>query len=102
MNDRFMGYKSTDETTTATAVTGSGYLKRIIVNYIYHASPTAITIYDNTAASGTVLFTGTFSGGTVILNTKHDQIDLDVAFQNGLHVVWSNANSVARVTFIYS
>ncbi len=88
------GYNYTNVlTATTTAVkSGSGYLKRIVIN-----KPVAsgvITIYDNTAGSGTKIATITHPA---TLLQGEINIDYDVRFSVGLTVVTSSTDDITIV-----
>jgi hypothetical protein len=68
--------------TTTTAKSGAGVLKRIIVTSPGATSNT-IKIYDNTAASGTVIADWSTAGGVPTTGV----FDFDIAFTSGLTVV---------------
>lgn len=79
--------------TTTTVKTGKGKLHAILVNKLVASS--VITIYDNTAASGTKLGTIT-SPGTLLRN----QLALNyqgVGFNTGLTIVTAQADDITVV-----
>ena len=77
---------------TTAVKSGSGTLKRIVINK--KVANGVITIYDNTAASGTKIATIT-NPATLLDNAQ--QLDYDVAFNTGLTVVTSAADDVTVV-----
>ena len=79
--------------TTTVIKTGSGKLKRIVFN-----KPVAtgvVTIYDNTAASGTVI--GTI---TTPASPQPGSIDYDLAFTTGLTIV--SATAAQDITVVWA
>jgi len=78
IQDRY-NYAHISTNSTTTLVTGPGILHSVVVNNTTGASDT-ITIYDNTAASGSVIAILSESVGTYIY---------DAAFGTGLTVVLS-------------
>lgn len=78
--------------TTTVAKSGSGYLKRIVIN-----KPVAsgvITVYDNTAASGTKIATITHPA---TLLQGEINLEYDVRFVTGLTVVTSSTDDITLV-----
>jgi hypothetical protein len=78
--------------TTTVVKSGSGHLKRIVIN-----KPVAlgvITIYDNTAASGTKIATITHAAS---LLTGELSIEYDVRFTTGLTIVTSSTDDITIV-----
>jgi hypothetical protein len=84
-------YKNITTDTTTTLKTGPGYLHTICINT--PAATGVVTIYDNTAASGTKIGTITSFASTVGCLTY------DVAFWTGLTVVTATAAPDLTVTF---
>jgi hypothetical protein len=84
-------YKNITSDTTTTLKTGAGYLHTVCVNT--PAATGTITIYDNTAASGTKIGTITSFASTVGCFTY------DVAFWTGLTVVTATATPDVTVSF---
>jgi hypothetical protein len=81
-------YSNVSTATTTTCKSGSGVLERIIVNT--GASTTTVTVYDNTAGSGTKIATAsTTAQGTLIYGCH---------FGTGLTVVTSGT---ADITVVY-
>lgn len=82
-------YTNIASATTTTIRTGKGILNRITVNKAVASG--VITIYDNTAGSGTKI--GTITNPATLL---HSQItlDYDVAFTTGLTIVTSAADDI--------
>lgn len=78
-----------------TLVTGAGVLHAIVINRPI-ASAT-ITVYDNTAASGTLMHTVTLPA--TLLEDGPDQILVDAKFSTGLNVTTTGTNF--DVTFVY-
>lgn len=81
--------------TTTTLKTGPGILHNIIIN-----TPLAsgvITIYDNTAGSGTVIGTITLPG--TLLSTGPISVPYHANFNTGLTIVTSGANQNVTVTY---
>ncbi len=75
--------------TTTTVKSGSGQLKKVILN----GSPTGtVTIYDNTAASGTLI-------ATIPASATMGTWEFDCKFDTGLTVVTSAADDI---TVIYA
>jgi len=75
--------------------TGSGLLHKVILNPASAAC--TVTVYDNTAASGTVLCVVTVQGTTGFT----DYVDFygELAFTKGLFVVVAGAGATAQVTW---
>lgn len=73
--------------TTTTVKTGKGVLRRIIIS---ETAAGAITIYDNTAASGTVL--AVFKASIV-----EDSHEFNVRFGTGLTIVTAGASKVTVI-----
>ena len=79
--------------TTTVVKTGAGILHSIAIN-----TPTAtavITIYDNTAASGTKI--GTY---TIAASPSPSSVIYDVAFSTGLTITTATAASDITVSYI--
>ncbi len=83
-------YSNITTATTTSAKSGAGVLVRVIVNTVGAGS--TLTIYDNTAASGTKIATMT----TAIQCSQ----EFNVAFATGLTVV-SASGSPADITLVY-
>lgn len=86
-------YQNITGDTTTTLKTKPGYLHTITLN-----APTAtevITIYDNTAGSGTKI-------GTITIPASPQPVTLvyDVAFWTGLTIVTATATSDITVSFL--
>lgn len=82
--------------TTTVVKSGRGTLERIIIN-----TPLAngvITLYDNTAGSGTKIGTITFAG--TLASTGPVSVDYGLLFNTGLTVVTATAN--VNLTVVYS
>lgn len=82
---------------TTTIKSGAGRVKRVIFPTLV-ASGTC-KIYDNTAASGTVLLDTVTIPGTITADNPF-VIDLDMAFSTGLTVVMTGTNFVADVPYL--
>ena len=89
------GYMFTNiiSNTTTTPKKGAGYFKRLMINTLI-ASAT-ITIYDNTAASGTKIATITLP--SVITGDAPTFLDFDVGFATGLTIVTSGSTDITAV-----
>ncbi len=74
-------------TATTTTVTGASVLKRIVLN---EDNAGIITVYDNTAASGTVVAIIAASAGARTL-------DYDVHCRTGITVVTAGADDITIV-----
>lgn len=85
-------YTNITSATTTTIKSGSGTLVRIVNNK--KVASGVITIYDNTAASGTKIGTIT-SPGTLLDN--HQTYEYGVGFTNGLTIVTSTADDLTVV-----
>ena len=85
-------YKNINTNTTTTVKSGSGVLKRIVVNKV-GASSNTCTIYDNTSGTGTII-------GTI--DPVHTQIvfEYDVVFNTGLTIVTATGTA-ADLTIVY-
>jgi len=85
-------YENINTNTTTTVKSGSGVLKRIVVNKVGGASNTC-TIYDNTTATGTII-------GTI--DPVHTQMvfEYDVVFNTGLTIVTATGTA-ADLTIVY-
>ena len=81
--------------TTTTVRTGAGILHTLTVNKPVASS--VITIYDNTAASGTVI--GTVTLPATLLSDAFT-LTYDAAFSTGLTIVTATGASDITVTFI--
>lgn len=82
---------SSPKTADALIKTGAGFLHTVTFS-CNDAAPTAgsVIIYDNTAESGTVLYSETFTTTAFRGYTVH----LDVKFNNGLYVGFTTTNDV--------
>ena len=85
-------YENINTNTTTTVKSGSGVLKRIVVNKV-GASSNTCTIYDNTSGTGTII-------GTI--DPVHTQIvfEYDVVFNTGLTIVTATGTA-ADLTIVY-
>ncbi len=79
--------------TTTVVKSGAGRLARIIIGTPIVSA--TITVYDNTAASGTVI--ATLSIGSVITGDQPDPIEFGCAFATGLTIVTSGATLVTVI-----
>lgn len=86
-------FKNLAANATTTVKTGAGTLDSIIINTV-GASANTITVYDNTAGSGTKIATvdGTIAGGTRII--------YNCAFTTGLTIVIATGTA-ANITVVY-
>lgn len=73
--------------TTTVVKTGAGHLARIVVG---ETAAGAITIYDNTAASGTIL-------GVLKASIVEDTYEFNIAFATGLTIVTAGASKITVV-----
>ena len=79
--DRYT-YATSFGTATTTIKTGSGYLKRIsVTNPMMFGAAGTISVWDNTAASGTPMGTITIPAGTTAVPFP---VPFDESFSNGL------------------
>jgi len=87
-------YLNVNATTAGTLIkTGAGVLHAICVNQKSGTSTDTMTVYDNTAASGTII-------GTINLSAGQDVLLYDVAFQTGLEVKCT-ITATADLTIVY-
>ena len=91
-SDPVYGYTNIAAAATTVVKTGRGVLKKIIINKLVASG--VITIYDNTAASGTKIATIT-SPATLLVNQL--TLDYGIVFQTGLTVVTSAADDLTVV-----
>jgi hypothetical protein len=89
VEQRYSGLNISTATTTVVK-TGVGMLHSIVVNK--HVATGVITIYDNTAASGTKLATIT-TGAALLSDPPLDAI-YDISFTTGLTIVTSQAEDI--------
>jgi hypothetical protein len=85
-------YTNITTATTTTVKSGSGTLVRIVNNK--KVASGVITIYDNTAGSGTKI--GTITSPATLLD-NHQVYDFQVGFQTGLTIVTSQAEDLTVV-----
>lgn len=85
-------YSNIATNTTSTLKTGTGTLKRIIVNKAVASG--VITIYDNTSATGTKI--ATITHPATLLQTNYF-LEFDVYFSTGLTVVTSSTDDITVV-----
>lgn len=90
------GYTYTNVTsaTTTTVKSGAGFFKRVTINTCV-ASAT-ITLYDNTAASGTKI--GTLTCPSSLTSEVPTFVDFEAAFATGLTAVTSGATDLTFLT----
>lgn len=89
---QYIGYTQVTQAAATTVKSGPAKLFGVVV---VASSAGTVTVYDNTAASGTVLFTKTaLAVGEVITFAG-----LGIAAKNGLHVV---AGGTATINVLYS
>lgn len=88
-------YSNITTQTTTVVKSGAGVLSKITVNAA--AANGVITIYDNTAASGTVIATITCPA-TLLQN--HYVLEFDVVFATGLTIVTGTANQNITVSYL--
>ena len=77
-------YQYISTATTTTVKSGAGVLKSITIG---ETAAGAITIYDNTAASGTVI-------GVLKASHAEQTLDFSVAFSTGLTIVTAGASKL--------
>lgn len=82
-------HKNITTATTTSVASGAGVLGAIIVNKAVASS--TITIYDNTAASGTKI--ATITNPATLLHSQM-VLPFDVAFTTGLTIVTSQADDI--------
>jgi len=85
-------YSNVAGAATTAVVTGKGVLQRIVVNKA--VANGVITVYDNTAASGTKI--GTITHPATLLASQYVQ-EFGVRFTTGLTVVTSAADDITIV-----
>lgn len=85
-------YRNITGATTVTVKSGAGLLKRIIIN-----KPTngTATLYDNTAGSGTVIGTISYTNGT-----PPTYLEYGLNFTTGLTIVTTGANTDITVVYL--
>lgn len=93
--ERF-NYTNIDDTSTNSIKTGQGFLHSVVINT--QLADGVVEIYDNTAASGTVIATIT-SPSTLLADGPKTAI-YDVKFTTGLTVKTSGANQDVTVTWV--
>lgn len=87
------GYQNITSATTTTVKSGKGTLARIVVNKAVLSG--AITIYDNTAGSGTKI--GTITYGAALLSDPPIVAEYECQFSTGLTIVTSAATDLTVV-----
>lgn len=80
-------FRNINTATTTTVKAAPGYLKRITINT---TSAGSITVYDNTAASGTTI-------GVLKLSVLEGTYEYDLAFATGLTIVTAGASDITVV-----
>jgi hypothetical protein len=90
--DQYFQATNINTATTTVVKSGSGILKKIIVNKLVALG--VVTIYDNTAASGTKIATIT-SPATLLASQL--QLDYGIRFQLGLTIVTSSTDDITVV-----
>jgi len=83
-------YANITTATTTTVKSGSGYLNGLIINKGVAAA--TITIYDNTAGSGTLI--GTITFGAALLGDPPIPVPYNINFTTGLTIVTSGATDL--------
>lgn len=81
--------------TTTSVKSGAGYLHTITINTA--AASGVITVYDNTAASGTKI--ATITQPATLLKTS-ETLTYDVAFSTGLTIVTSGAAQDITISYL--
>lgn len=76
--------------TTTTVKSGSGFLNRITINK--GVASATVTLYDNTAGSGTLI--GTITFGAALLGDPGIPLLYEVNFTTGLTIVTSGATDL--------
>lgn len=85
-----MSYANIATATTTTVKSGAGFLHSIVINK--HVATGIITVYDNTAGSGTLI--ATITTGAALLSDPPLTAILDVSFATGLTIVTSQAENI--------
>lgn len=89
-----LSFRQSGTTAGVTVKTGAGNLHGLIISSITNNAN--VTLYDNTAASGTIIFTT----GAMAANTIPFDLELHtIPFSNGLTLVISGANCDVLVVF---
>lgn len=83
-------YTNITTATTTTVKSGSGFLNALIVNK--GVATATITMYDNTAGSGTLI--GVITFGAALLGDPPVQSKYEVNFTTGLTIVTSGATDL--------
>ncbi len=89
----YVNYATAQSSTTL--ITGAGVLHAIVINF--PVASATVTVYDNTAASGTKIALITLPAA--LLSSGPEEILLDVKFSTGLTIVTTGTNF--DVTFAY-
>lgn len=84
MNDSVYNYEYISTATTTTPKSGVGILKSITIG---ETAAGAITVYDNTAGSGTVI-------GVIKASAAEGTYEFSVAFSTGLTIVTAGASKI--------
>ena len=85
-------YTNINSQATTVVKSSSGILHCLIINT--PTATTTVTMYDNTAASGTKIGTLTIASGQPALSLEYD-----IEFLNGLTIVTGTANSDITVAY---
>jgi hypothetical protein len=88
-------YTHISTATTTTAKSGSGILHELVVNTA--AALATITIYDNTAGSGTVI--AVYTMPTTLLQSSFSTGSIDVAFSTGCTIVTTGTQDITVSTY---
>lgn len=93
MSEGHSQYTNITSATTTTVKSGSGTLESIIINK--GVATGVITIYDNTAGSGTKI--GTITFGAALLSDPPRVAEYECRFNTGLTIVTSAATDITVV-----
>ena len=85
----FNNFSNISTATTTVVKTGAGTLKRITLN---EPTTAAVTVYDNTAGSGTTI-------ATIATTTPAQDLEYNLRFATGLTIVTAGADDI---TVVYS
>lgn len=105
-NEPIYSYQNITTNATTTLKSGAGTFHGFTVNNNGFTTAGTITIYDNTAGSGTTLGTWTVPlspPGTVLLATPYfpPQLGLDATFATGLTIVTATTAPAANITALF-
>jgi hypothetical protein len=92
----FTVFKSKRLTADGLVKTGRGILHTVVLNATGTITAGVVTIYDNTAASGTILFQGTVPAGIAPQN-----LVFDVQAKRGIYVDFDGTIANVAVTVNY-